>query len=201
MSISAYVISAICGNWWQESTLNPSIWQGLSQATFTSLNAGYGLGQWTNTGGDIHGRLYKLYKWITDNGKYIDDGNAQIDYFIEENVWYSREEASSFSNLSAFLNSTSTDIEFLTHAFNRGWEGIHDSTWDVRVTYARNCYQYIQEYYNDTSITEWKKGNRYLSTNERLNNAVMVYRKLNGIVPPTPTKKHKMPLYMMLRQY
>lgn len=202
-TISIYVISAMCGNFWQESTINPSVWESLTESSFTSLNHGYGLGQWTNTGGDTHGRLYRLYDYLTTGGYSIDDGNAQIDYLIKENVWYSTAEASEYSNLTEFLNSSDTDLTALTHAFNRGWEGIHDSSWDARVTYANNCYNYILEHYNDEGITNWITGNRYLSDTEKLNNAVMVYRKLSNYAPPykPTTRGNKMPIWMMLRKW
>ena len=206
---SIYVISAICGNWRQESAINAGLWEGRREGTWTELNHGYGLGQWTNTGGNTHGRLYQLHEWLVSNGYDIDDADAQIDYLIHEGTWYSVDEASSFRTLDDFLSSESTDIEFLTHAFNIGWEGIHDSSWGDRVTYALSIYDYIRQHADDQSITTWYKGNRYLSVAELNNNAVMAYRHFNGLViPPQPTPpippqptygKGKMPVWMMLR--
>lgn len=204
---SLYVISAMCGNFWQESTINSAIWQSLSVGNWTDLSKGYGLGQWTNTGGNTRGRLYQLHEYLVNNGYDITSAVGQLNFLIAENVWYSRQEASSFANLQDFLNSDSTDITLLTHAWNIGWEGIHDATWDNRVTYAYNCYNYIQEHYNDPNITEWVYGNRYLSNAERLNNAVMLYRFFNGDNPDQPPeppdppqppvkKKRKMPVWM-----
>lgn len=185
---SAYVVAAICGNFWQESGINPGIWQNLNQSAFTDLLVGFGLGQWTNTEGDTHGRLYKLHEWLTNNGYADDDGVGQLNYLIHENVWYSTGEASAYKNLTEFLTSKSTDLAALTHAWNIGWEGIHDSSWDARVQYAQNCYDYIITHANDTSITTWAKGNRYLSEAERYNNAVLIYRFLStGATPGTGT--------------
>ena len=157
---SVYVIAAIAGNLRQESNVNPGIWEGLRVGTWTELRHGYGLGQWTNTGGDTHGRLYKLHE------------------------------------------SDSTDITHLTHAWNIGWEGIHDSSWDTRVTYAKEAYQYIVDHGNDTSITQWITGNRYLNVGEMLNNSVMLFRffSAGGGGGGTPSKKkEKMPVWMMIR--
>lgn len=199
-STSIYVVAAMAGNFWQESGINPGIWEGLQEESFTSLNHGYGLGQWTNTGGDTHGRLFKMAQWVLDNGYEVYDGEGQVRYIIHEDVWYSTEEAAGFANLSEFLTSDSTDLTYLTHAWNRGWEGIHDDSWDARVTYAQRCYDYILEHYDDTSITEWIHGNRFLSDNERLNNAVMLYRSLNGATPePQPTKQKRMKIWMYLK--
>lgn len=203
--VSIYVVSAIAGNFWQESTLSPALWQGRQAGTWTDLGVGYGLGQWTNTGGDSHGRLYQLHEWLSENGYADDDGNAQMQYLIHENTWYSTEEAAAFENLQAFLDSDSTDIEMLTHAFNIGWEGIHDSSWDARVGYANQCYIYILNHANDSAITEWIAKNDYLTTDERLNNAVMLYRFLSagggGGGTPSQRKRKGLPVWAMIRRY
>ena len=90
----------------------------------------------------------------------------------------------------------------LTHAYNLCWEGIHDSSWDSRVTYARQCYEYIVTHANDTNITMWYNENTYLSTEQRFNNAVMLYRYLSagGGGGGTPSKrKKKMPIWMWIK--
>ena len=203
---SIYVISAICGNWWQESGINPAFWEGATPHDWTDLNVGYGLGQWTNTGGDTHGRLYQLYNYLTTHGYDTFDGNGQLEYFLSENAWIYSSDYPEFHSLNDFLHSGSHDIEYLTHAFNRCWEGIHDSSWDIRVTYAENCYNYILNNWNNTSITDWIISDSYLPDNSRYNNAVMVYRYLTDDNPPTPTpptpiySTKKMPLFMMLRR-
>lgn len=199
---SIYVCAAIAGNMWQESGINPGIWENLSEGTWTDLLKGYGLGQWTNTGGDTHGRLYKLHTWLNENGYSDDDGDGQVKYISVENVWYKQGEAMAFDNLNAFLTTDVEDIELLTHAWNIGWEGIHDETWDLRVQYARDCYQFILQNANDSSINKWISGNRYLSAGERYNNAVMLYRSLSagGGGGGKPTKKKKnMPAWMKIR--
>lgn len=201
--VSAYVAAAIAGNMWQESTLSPGVWEGLEKGEPTDLLKGYGLGQWTNTGGNIHGRLYQLMTWLDDNNYARDDGNGQLAYLIHENTWYTSSDYD-FESLSAFLTSNSTDIEMLTHAFNLCWEGIHDSSWDARVDYATQCYDYIIANANSSEITEWRNQNAYLPTDQRLNNAVMLYRYLSagGGGGGTPGKrKRKMPIWMMIRYH
>lgn len=197
---SIYVCSAIAGNMWQESSLSPGVWENLTVGSPTSLNHGFGLGQWTNTGGDTHGRLYKLLTWLQENGYSDNDGNGQLAYLIHENVWYEHSEYP-FATLTDFLSSNSTDIEMLTHAYNLCWEGIHDSSWNNRVAYAKQCYEYILTHANDTSITKWYNDNNYLTTEQRLNNAVMLYRYLSagGGGGGTQKKKRKLPLWMMCR--
>lgn len=201
MAVSIYVVSAIAGNFWQESTLNPGVWESLSEGDWTDLLKGYGLGQWTNTGGDTHGRLYRLHDYLVSNGYPIDSGDGQIAFLLHENYWTPRQEAASFSTLTDFLNSESTDLEMLTHAWNIGWEGIHDSSWDARVGYAEQCLEYIADHYNDDSINFWITGNRYLSTSERLHNAVMLYKVLSGGVIPPISRRNKMPIWMQIRYY
>lgn len=197
---SIYVISAMCGNFWQESNINPAIWESLIAGTWTDLNKGYGLGQWTNTGGDTHGRLYQLYDWLNSNGYAVDDGDGQCQYILVENTWYPKTEYPEFQTQQDFLTSDSTDLTRLTHAWNWCWEGIHDDSWDTRVGYAELCYDYIVAHKDDTSITAWVTGNRYLSTNEILNNAVMMYKYFGG-GSPTPSRPTKMPLWLMLRYH
>lgn len=201
---SIYVVSAMAGNFWQESNLNPGIWEGLRVGSWTELKHGYGLGQWTNTGGNTHGRLYQLHNYLSTNGYADDSAEGQLKFLIEENVWYSTGDASAYKNLTDFLNSTSTDLAHLTHAWNIGWEGIHDSSWDVRVEHARTCLNYIQQHANDTSITKWVSGNRYLGSQEILNNAVMLYRYFSsgGGGGGTHTEKKKiMPVWMMIKYH
>jgi len=189
-NVSVYVVSAICGNWWIESGINSGVWESLQQGTWTDLNKGYGLGQWTNTGGDTHGRLYKLNEWLTNNGFPSDSFNGQLDYIEVEDVWFRRAEAYKYVNLQGFLTSQSTDITDLTHAWNIGWEGIHDATWDSRVTHAREVCEYIQQNYDPSQSYSPIIGNRYLSNSERFNNALYMYHVWNGGTPspdpPTP---------------
>ena len=206
--ISLEVISAICGNWFHESNINPGIYEGLHVVPLTDNNVygGYGLGQWTNNS-QVHRRT-ELVTWLRANGYADDSGEGQLAYLIYENVWYSTQEAAQFADLHDFLYTDITDIELLTHAFCIGWEGIHDSSWDTRVTYARQCYAYIQNHAQDTSITTWFKGNNWLTDAQVLNNAVLVYRYLNEesgggggggggtVIYPT-----KMPLWFALRRF
>ena len=199
--VSAYVAAAIAGNMWQESSLSPGVWENLTPGQPTDLLKGFGLGQWTNTGGDTHGRLYRLCDWLDNNGYQRDDGIGQLNYLIVENVWYVHSEYP-FQNLTEFLQSTSTDVEMLTHAYNLCWEGIHDGSWNTRVQNAELCLAYITMHAQDSSITHWFNPNNYLTVDQRLNNAVMLYRHLSagGGGGGTPgTKKHKMPVWMWIR--
>ena len=200
--VSAYVVAAICGNFWQESNINPGIWESLWENDWESLNHGYGLGQWTNTGGNTHGRLYQLHHYLQSNGYANDSGDGQLAFLKTENYWYpSTGYDNPFNTLDEFLSSNSTDVEMLTHAFNDAWEGIHNDTWDLRVAYANQCLLYIQMYGNDPSIKDWIVGNRYLTEAERLNNAIMIYRwwGAGGGGGGIPSSKRKLPVWLMIR--
>ena len=203
--ISPYVAAAICGNMWQESNINPGAWENLQEVPWTTLNRGFGLGQWTNTDGDTHGRLYKLHEWLSQNGYQDNDGNGQCAYIVVENVWFSRAEAASFKTLTDFLTSDSTDITLLTHAWNIGWEGIHDASWNYRVERAKQCYDYIVAHANDSTITAWYNPNNYLTDEQILNNAVMLFRYMSagggGGGTPGEAKKKKLPLWMMIKYH
>ena len=61
-----YVIAAICGNFYQESTVNPGVWEGLDPN-----NPGFGLGQWTDNP-PIVMRRTALFNWL-DNNNYSHD--------------------------------------------------------------------------------------------------------------------------------
>lgn len=199
-NISVYVVSAICGNWWIESGINPAVWESLQVGTWTDLNKGYGLGQWTNTGGDTHGRLYDLYDWLSSNGYTMEDFDGQLNYIEVEDVWFRRGEAYKYGNLQGFLTSQSTDLTDLTHAWNIGWEGIHDATWNTRVQHAIEVCDYIQNNYDPSLTYFYYYGNRYLSNAERMNNAMYMFHVWNGGTPsPTPpTHKRKSKLWMYM---
>lgn len=194
------VIASICGNFYHESNINPAIWESLEQASWTDDYHGYGLGQWTNVGASR--RLEDLHNWLQTNHYADDDGDGQCEYIVNENYWLVKPEYPQFTDLNSFLTTNETDIITLTHAWNWCWEGIHDASWDTRVTYANLCYQYILDHAQDSTITAWITGNRYLSQDEILNNAVMLYRHFSagGGGGGTPTiPKHKMPLWMKIK--
>lgn len=190
--ISIWVVAAICGNWWQESGINPGIWESLTPVAWTDTwynnTGGYGLGQWTNVGSS-HGRLYQLHTYLVDNGYEDDSGDGEIGFLLEEDYWIpGTGYANQYKSLQEFLESDSTDLTDLVHCYNDAWEGIHDSSWNDRVGYAQKCFDFIRDHHDDLDITEWITGNRYLPEAERLNNAVMAFRALNGELTPGKRK-------------
>lgn len=185
---SIYVIAAICGNFWTESGINPGIWESLQVSSWTSLKHGYGLGQWTNTGGNTQGRLYQLHAWLSANGYDDDSMIGQLNYITVENVWHkgtSAQKAIKYETLSDFLNTTDTDLNYLTKAWLLCWEGINNGTLNKRQNQARQCYNYIIEHIND-EVTTYYSSNTYQSTDKRLHNALYIYKAWNGSIPDEP---------------
>lgn len=172
--ISIYVVSALCGNMWRESHVNPSLWENL-----TPGSPGYGLCQWTNE------RRIALFQYLNSVGLPNSDGDGQLDYLIIENDWIDKAGAQlHFPNLQAFLNSTSTDIPALTQTFMVCWERPGVPALEERVEFALKAMPYIQQHGNVP--VEWIQGNRYLSEAEALSNCCRVWQKLNGHIPPQP---------------
>lgn len=160
MGVSIYVISALCGNAWRESNINPALNE--------RGGGGFGLFQWT---GD---RKTALLNYLSKQGLPSTDPNGQMQYLIEENDWIGT--SYGISSLDEFLKSTSTNIAQLTEAFMVCWERAGVQKLQERIDNANKCYNYIQQHANDTKITTWIIEDRYLSESEILNNAVLLYR-------------------------
>ena len=71
---SLNAIAGVLGNMEIESTINPGIWQNLTE---TASN-GFGLVQWTPS--------TNFTEWAISKGYAIDDGNAQLRWIDEETV-------------------------------------------------------------------------------------------------------------------
>lgn len=204
---SLYVISAMLGNFWAESTVNPGIWQGLKeQDSWEVLRVGYGLGQWTNTQSQYgtSWRLRDFHDWMINNGYTVDDMSGQIKYIIQEAEWLgSSSDPLGFKSFDEFCNSDSTDLDSLTASWFYSWENPGDDTLPKRQGYARTIFDYLSNHKDDNvSVIS---GNRYLSESEVLNNSVAFYQLWDyGSGPgpaPTPTrKKHKFPVWLMIRR-
>ena len=199
MAISLSVVAAICGNFYQESGVNPGIYEDLevipdNEMTNNNYYGGYGLGQWTNKDGTLTRRT-GLIDWLNENNYDWDDGYAQLEYLIVEGYWVKN--IGSYNTLQEFLETDETDIDKLTKIYMRNWEGV-SSKLSTRQKWAKEFYDFINEHYYDAEIHDWIKGNRYLSIDERKHNAVLVARKLQSGIGPK--RRRKMPLYMYLRR-
>lgn len=188
---SIYVIAAICGNFWTESGINPGVWESLTpvawDAVWKNNTGGYGLGQWTNTG-STHGRLYNLHQYLSSNGYADDSMIGQLKYITVENVWHKGtgyQKAIKYETLSDFLNTSDTDLNYLTRAWLLCWEGINNGTLSKRQKQARICYDYILEHIND-EVTTYYSSNTYQGEDKRKHNALYIYKNWDGTIPDDP---------------
>lgn len=175
-----YVIAAICGNFYQESTVNPGIWEGL-----TVDAPGYGLGQWTDNP-PIVARRTALFNWLNANGFSRDSGEGQLQFLIHEDLWIpSLFTPSAYATLTDYLQSSSTNLSDLVYEFMYHWEGINDGTYNIRYEAAQHFYD---AFINDTGERlPWFSGNYYLVRDyESTDNALHILDFFRGYVPPTP---------------
>ena len=188
--IALPVIAALCGNSWKESQINP----GLEEY---GGGGGWGLFQWTGS------RRTAFESWCVQNGFTYDDPNGQVQYLIYENFWQPNA-LYPFQTLTDFLNSQSTDIEMLTRAWEDCWEISGDDEAQIlqRIAWANQCYVYITNHAQDSSIFEWYISNQYITEQQTLNNAVMLYRILStGGGGGSLGKEKKMPVWMKIRYH
>lgn len=127
---STQAISGILGNWEHESSINPGMWQNQSTG---SASLGYGLAQWTPS--------TKITNYLTNKGLEINDGDGQLDYFIE-NVSSDWSTPNSGMGFPAFKTSTDTP-EKLSDVFQRSYEhGWYNA--NIR-SYAKKWFNWLKE--------------------------------------------------------
>lgn len=175
-----YVIAAICGNFYQESTVNPGIWEGLIVG-----NPGYGLGQWTDNPPIVERRT-ALFNWLDANGYSRDSGEGQLQFLMYENLWIANNAygQSAYNSLWQYIASSSTNLYDLTQEFMFHWEGINDGSFNIRYTWAQN---FLDLFQNDNGVRNpWVTGNFYCSINEAKSNALLIKDFFTGSTPPEP---------------
>ena len=179
-STNLYVIAAICGNFYQESTINPGIWEGLTVGA-----PGYGLGQWTDNPPTVMRRT-ALFNWLSLHGFSQDSGEGQLAFLIHENVWLGNGAGyqSAYSSLTDFLNSISTNLSDLTYEFFHQWEGIDDGTGPVRLQFAEDCLDRFQ--HDSGNRDPWYSSNSYNSIVHAFMNAYLVKDFFTGTSPTPP---------------
>lgn len=185
LTISAYVIAAICGCWTRESGVNPAVWESLIPCAWDyeyeyNSKGGYGLGQWTNVG-TSHGRLYNLHDWVTSNGYVDGDGYGQLEYMLVENHWKNYPSPRlGYTSLTQFLESPSNNLNDLVYDFLACWEGVEGDHYAERCGYASDALNHIIAHAGDGNPYSWIATNNYLSTAQTLNNVMAVYNYMNG---------------------
>lgn len=209
LTVSDYVIAAICGNFWRESTVNPGIWESLIPSTWDHVYnydgiGGYGLGGFTNIAGATVQRLLAYHDWCVANGYSEDDGNAQLYYIIfVERCWKAIYQNDEFD---VWLNSTETDLYQLTDDWCRWWEGNPGDHMDERFAHAQTAYDYIQQHKSDDpSGYTWVTGNFFCSEPQILNNIMCLYFWFTSYYTPgggsggKKERNKRLPIWMMLR--
>lgn len=208
MPISDHVIAALCGNFFVESQVNPGAWEDWTAPSYpewSSLNKGYGLGQWTNTGSDTRGRLFQLHTYVTSKGYADGNGNGQLDFLLYENYWITdNPQPSAYTDLSVFLSSDSTDVPALVEEYMHHWEGNYNDSLQNRINAAADYATIIEARKNDDpALYHWVSKNDQLTQAETINNVMCVYFYLTGktpFVPPTPLpggSRSKFPIWLM----
>ncbi len=184
---SIYVVSALAGNAWRESHINPTLSQVGGRA--------FGLFQWDGARRDA------MLEWLSENGYDSTDPNGQMQYLVIENDWIGTYD--DISSLTEFLQSSSTDIASLTTAFCNCWERPGIPALNERIEFANKAFVYITLHAQDSSINTWEtEPMYYLSEEQALNNAVLMYRfySAGGGGGGTPsTRKNKMPIWMYMK--
>lgn len=180
-----YVIAAICGNFWRESTVNPGVWENL-----TVNDPGYGLGQWTDLPQYGLTRRTQLFNYLAAMGYTQDSGEGQLQYLVYEAYWTpnSAGHTSAYQTFADFLASTSTNVVDLTMEYMYHWEGINDPNASIRTQYAQD---YLTLFQNDPGTRDpWYSGNFYNSQAHAENNALLIMDWFLGATPtpaPPPT--------------
>lgn len=192
------VVSAICGNFFQESGVNPGIWENLTVGA-----PGFGLGQWTDNPPSVYRRT-ALFDWLDNNNYAHDSGHGQMEFLIYENLWIpSLIQQSAYNTMTDYFNSSSTSIHDLTLEWMFHWEGINDGTDIVREQEATRFYNL---FVNDPGTRNpWTARNGYLTQTECDNNALLIKDFLYGTspippAPPTPIPVTDEELLLLFKQ-
>lgn len=192
------VIAAICGNFWQESTVNPGIWENLTIGA-----PGFGLGQWTDN--SEVSRRTALFNYLDSHSYSRDSGPGQLEFLVYENSWLGNGAGyqSAYSSLTDFFNSTSTNLDDLTLEFFHQWEGIDDGTGQIRIDAAWDFYDLFVN--DDGTRHSWYASNSYNSQYQANWNALNILDYMLGTTPPTPPgpipphQRKRMPLWLMYK--
>lgn len=179
ISTNIYVIAAICGNFWQESTVNPGIWEGLTVGA-----PGYGLGQWTDNPPVVM-RRSALFNWLSQNGYSQDSGDGQLAFLVHEDLWIpSLFTPSAYSTMSDFFSSTSTSLSELVREWMYHWEGIDDGSYQNRYDAA---WDYLETFrHPPAERNPWYSSNAYNSVSQARSNALRIMDFFLGEEPTPP---------------
>lgn len=184
ISSNLRVIAAICGNFWQESTVNPGIWERKDGQIINT--PGYGLGQWTDNPPIVERRT-ALFNYLDSHGYARDSGDGQLEFLVYENIWIPTSfEQSAYSTLTEFFESTSNDLEALTREWMYHWEGINDGSFETRYQAALHFLNFFWDNESSSYREPWFSENEYLTLNEASWNSMRIMDFFLENEPPEP---------------
>lgn len=184
ISSNLYVIAAICGNFWQESTVNPGIWERKDGQIINT--PGYGLGQWTDNPPYVERRT-ALFNYLDSHGYARDSGDGQLEFLVYENIWIPTTfQQSDYQTLTDFFQSTSIDLQALTREWMYHWEGIDDGSFNARWGAASDILQFFRDNSPSSYREPWFTVNDYLSMNQACWNSMRIMDFFLENEPPEP---------------
>lgn len=184
ISTNLRVIAAICGNFWQESTVNPGIWERRDGQIINT--PGYGLGQWTDNPPIVERRT-ALFNYLDSHGYDRDSGDGQLEFLVYENIWIPTSfQQSDYATLTEFFESTSNDLEALTREWMYHWEGINDGSFETRYQAALRFLNVFWDNESSSYREPWFNRNDYLTENEAGWNSLRIMDFFLGTEPPEP---------------
>lgn len=137
---SVNAVSAVCGNFWVESHINPGCWQ---YGHFEDWNYGYGIGQWTPA--------TKLREWAEDRGlPYRGDGGTQCRMLDNQSEqWHSSTYPYPTGQnppitWEEFKKST-LPVETLAEYFLYYWEDPHEQAEQSRAERVAHAVKYYEK--------------------------------------------------------
>lgn len=154
MIARGWTINAICGmlgNMQSESTINPGIWQNLTEGS--GGGGGFGLVQWTP--------WINFTNWADENGYEWDDGNAQLRWINEVTATFGQWIPTSTYNFSFANFKVSTESpEYLASAFLKNFERAGVEVEETRRSNARAWFEFFGGYSSENqqiinSAVEW----------------------------------------------
>lgn len=138
---SVNAVSAVCGNMWVESHINPGCWQ---YGFYENWNMGYGLGQWTPAS--------KLKNWAEARGlPFRGNGNTQLMMLAEDSgQWHTSSYPYPPGKVPPIsweeFKHSELPVSTLTEYFLYYWEDPHDSaepSRQYRIDHALKYYEII----------------------------------------------------------
>lgn len=130
-------VAGMLGNFQQESTINPGIWQNLDPV----VSQGFGLAQWTPSD--------TITDWLSQNGYENDSGDGQMKWLFENLIdgkgyWIKTDE---YPITFAEFKSSTEEPEYLAYAFMYNFEKPLSKDHPERKTYARYWYDWYNNSY------------------------------------------------------